>query len=107
MTDQNESCAIHLWNRLEGRPSDPDAIRRLILAGGEVGRFHDPARPYLHSEDAEIALDTNRYDLAVTVEFEKMRPHSPSRPHGVERQGEVPVVRCDADVSYQRMPPAL
>ena len=28
-------------------PSDPDAIRRLILAGGEVGRFHDPTRPYL------------------------------------------------------------
>jgi 2-phosphosulfolactate phosphatase len=45
-TDEDELCAIHLRNRLEGRPSDPDAIRRLILAGGEVGRFHDPARPY-------------------------------------------------------------
>jgi len=32
-------CAIHLRNRLEGRPGDPEAIRRLILAGGEVRRF--------------------------------------------------------------------
>jgi 2-phosphosulfolactate phosphatase len=44
-TDEDELCAIHLRNRLEGRTGDPDAIRRLILAGGEVGRFHDPARP--------------------------------------------------------------
>jgi 2-phosphosulfolactate phosphatase len=41
-TDEDELCAIHLRNRLEGRPGDADAIRRLILAGGEVGRFHDP-----------------------------------------------------------------
>jgi 2-phosphosulfolactate phosphatase len=30
-TDEDELCAIHLRNRLEGRPGDPDAIRRLIL----------------------------------------------------------------------------
>ena len=53
---------------------DADAIRRLILAGGEVGRFHDPARPYLHPEDADIALDIDRYDFAVRVEFENARP---------------------------------
>jgi 2-phosphosulfolactate phosphatase len=40
-TDEDELCAIHLRNRLEGRPGDPEAIRRLILAGAEVGRFHD------------------------------------------------------------------
>jgi 2-phosphosulfolactate phosphatase len=48
--DEDELCAIHLRNRLEGRPGDADAVRRLILAGGEVGRFHDPTRPYLHPE---------------------------------------------------------
>jgi 2-phosphosulfolactate phosphatase len=73
-TDEDELCAIHLRNRLEGRPSDPDAVRRLILAGGEVGRFHDPARPYLHPEDVDIALDIDRYDFAVRVEFEDGRP---------------------------------
>src|SRR5438445_12983337 len=56
-TDEDELCEIHLRNRLEGRPGDADAIRRLILAGGEVGRFHDPARPYLHPADVAIALD--------------------------------------------------
>jgi 2-phosphosulfolactate phosphatase len=73
-TDEDELCAIHLRNRLEGRPGDPDAIRRLILAGGEVGRFHDPAHPYLHPEDVAIALDIDRYDFAVRVEFENARP---------------------------------
>ena len=66
-TDEDELCAIHLRNRLEGRPGDPDATRRLIRAGGEVGRFHDPARPYLHPEDVDIALDIDRYDFAVRV----------------------------------------
>jgi 2-phosphosulfolactate phosphatase len=55
---------------LAGRPDDADAIRRLILAGGEVGRFHHPARPYLHPEDVEIALDIDRYDFAMRADFD-------------------------------------
>jgi hypothetical protein len=73
-TDADGLCAIHLRNRLEGRPGDPDAVRRLVLAGGEVGRFHDPARPFLHPEDVDIALDIDRYDFAVRVNFENGRP---------------------------------
>jgi hypothetical protein len=47
---------------LEGRPGDADAIRCLILAGGEVGRIHDPGCPYLHPEDVDIApeMSTSR-----------------------------------------------
>jgi hypothetical protein len=48
---------------------DADAIRRVILAGGEVSRFHDPARPYLHPEEVEIALDIDRFDLTVRIEL--------------------------------------
>jgi 2-phosphosulfolactate phosphatase len=73
-TDEDELCAIHLRNRLEGRSGDADAIRRLILAGGEVGRFNDPARRYLHPEDVDIALDIDRYNFAVRVDFEDGRP---------------------------------
>ena len=73
-TDEDELCAIHLRNRLEGRPGDPDAIRRLILAGGEVGRFYDLSRPYLHPEDVDIAVDSDRYDFAIRVAFENGRP---------------------------------
>jgi 2-phosphosulfolactate phosphatase len=72
--DEDELCAIHLRNRLEDRPGDADAVRRLILAGDEVERFRDPARPYLHPEDIDIALDIDRYDFAVRVNFENGRP---------------------------------
>jgi 2-phosphosulfolactate phosphatase len=73
-TDEDELCAIHLRNRLEGRPGDVDAVRRLILAGGEVERFRDASRPYLAPEDVDIALDIDRYDFALRVEFENGRP---------------------------------
>jgi 2-phosphosulfolactate phosphatase len=73
-TDEDEVCAIHLRNRLEGRPSDRRAVQRLILAGGEVARFHDPARPHLHAEDVDIALDIDRHDFAIRVEIEDGRP---------------------------------
>jgi len=73
-TDEDELCAIHLRNQLEGRRSDAEAIRRVILAGGEVARFYDPDRPYLHPEDVEIALDIDRYDFAVGVNFADGRP---------------------------------
>jgi 2-phosphosulfolactate phosphatase len=73
-TDEDELCAIHLRNRLERRPGDPEAIRRLVLASGEVGRFHDPSHPYLHPEDVDIALDIDRYNFAIRIEFKDGRP---------------------------------
>jgi 2-phosphosulfolactate phosphatase len=73
-TDEDEICAMHLRNRLESRPGDAEAVRRVILAGGEIARFHDPARPYLHPEDLDIALDVDRYDFAVRISFEDGRP---------------------------------
>jgi hypothetical protein len=35
-----------------------------------IGRFHDPARPFPHPQDVDIALDIDRYDFAVRVNFE-------------------------------------
>jgi 2-phosphosulfolactate phosphatase len=69
-TDEDELCALHLRNLLEGRPGDRDAVRRVILAGGEAARFHDPARPHLHPGDLDIALDIGRYDFAIRVAVE-------------------------------------
>ncbi len=66
-TDEDELCALHLRNLSRGRTGDADAVRRVILAGGEALRFHDPARPYLHLEDLDIALDVDRYDFAIRV----------------------------------------
>jgi len=73
-TDEDEVCAIHLRNLLEGRSGDRRAVQRLILAGGEVGRFHDPSRPHLHPEDVDIALDIDRHDFAIRVQIEDGRP---------------------------------
>jgi len=73
-TDEDELCALHLRNLLEGRPGDPDAVRRVILAAAEALRFSDPDRPHLHAEDVEIALDIDRYDFAIGIEIENGRP---------------------------------
>ena len=69
-SDEDELCALHLRNRLEGRPGNPAAVRDMILAGGDVLRFHDPTRPYLNEKDVEIALDVDRYDFAIRVTTE-------------------------------------
>lgn len=66
-TDEDEVCAIHLRNLLEGRPGDLDAVRRLILAGGEVARYHNPGLPHLHPRDIDIALDIDRFDFAIAI----------------------------------------
>jgi len=73
-TDEDELCALHLRNLLEGRPGDAQAIRQVILAGGEVVRFHDPTRPHLHPRDLDIALDIGRYNFAIRVKLEDGRP---------------------------------
>lgn len=68
-TDEDELTAIHLRDRLEGRAGDKDAVRRVILAGGEVRKFHDPAHRGHRAEDVDIALDIDRYDFAVRVDY--------------------------------------
>jgi len=73
-TNEDELCALHLQNLLEGRPGDPEAIRRLILAGGEAERFRDPARPHLPLGDLDIALEIDRYAFAIRVELQGGRP---------------------------------
>ena len=41
---------------IEGRQGNPEAVRQMILAGGEIKRFHDPSDPH-HPRDLDIALD--------------------------------------------------
>ncbi|HEY7577852.1 MAG TPA: 2-phosphosulfolactate phosphatase [Acetobacteraceae bacterium] len=72
-TDEDELCAMHLRNLLEGRPGNAEAVRQLILAGGEIRRFHDPSDPH-HPRDLDIALDADRFDFAIRVRVEDGRP---------------------------------
>jgi 2-phosphosulfolactate phosphatase len=73
-TDEDELCALHLRNLLEGRTGDADAVRQMILASSETMRFNDPARPHFHRRDLDIALDIGRYDFAIRVKLEDGRP---------------------------------
>jgi 2-phosphosulfolactate phosphatase len=69
-TDEDEQCALYLRNLLQGRQPDPDAVRRLVLASGEVPKFYDPAQPHFHPQDCEIAVDVDRFDFAITIQRE-------------------------------------
>ena len=72
--DEDELCAIHLRNLLEGRPGNGAAIRDVILAGKRIPDFADPSKPHLHPQDLEIALDVDRYDFAMRVTQQDGRP---------------------------------
>ncbi len=73
-TDEDELCAIHLRNLLEGRPGNGAAIRDVILAGKRIPDFADPTKTHLHPQDLEIALDVDRYDFAMRVTQQDGRP---------------------------------
>jgi 2-phosphosulfolactate phosphatase len=69
-TDEDEQCALYLRNLLQGRQPDPQAVRKLVLASGEVPKFYDPAQPHFHPEDCEIAVDVDRFDFAIGIQRE-------------------------------------
>jgi len=73
-TDEDELCALHIRNILEGRKGNPQAVRDVILAAGEAPRFGEANPPHLYPADLEIALDVDRYDFAVKVSIENGRP---------------------------------
>ncbi len=79
-TDEDELCALYLRNLLEGRNPDPDALRQLVQASGQVAKFYDPAQPHFHPEDCAMSLDINRFDFAIRVAREDdllvARPHA-------------------------------
>ncbi len=66
-TDEDELCALYLRNLLQGRRPDPEAVRKLVLAGGETTKFHDPAQPHFHPQDLDIALEIDKYDFAIRI----------------------------------------
>jgi 2-phosphosulfolactate phosphatase len=72
-TDEDELCAIHLRNILEGRPGNAEAVRHMILASGEIKRFHGSSDPH-HPRDLDIALDVDRFDFAIPVTMENGHP---------------------------------
>jgi 2-phosphosulfolactate phosphatase len=78
-TDEDELCALHLRNIIEGRHGNAEAVRQMILAGGEIKRFYDPSDPH-HPRDMDIALDIDRFDFAISVTSENDRPVARMKP---------------------------
>jgi 2-phosphosulfolactate phosphatase len=72
--DEDELCALHLRNVLQGRTGDPAAVRGVILASKQAARFGTAAFPHFHPADLDIALDIDRYDFAIRVEMAEGRP---------------------------------
>lgn len=72
-TDEDEMCAIHLRNLLQGREGSVAGTRNVILAGPQIPDFADRAKPHLHPGDLDIALDIDRYDFAVRITQEDGR----------------------------------
>ncbi len=69
-TDEDEQCALYLRNLLEGRRPDPEAVRSLVLAGGESGKFGDPCKPHYLRQDLDLALRINSVPFAIRVHRE-------------------------------------
>lgn len=87
---EDEVCALYLRNLLEGRAGNPEAVRQMILAGGEVARFMDPNRSWLNPNDVPLALDIDRYDFAIKVSIENGYPVARKFPaHPVRQTGEL------------------
>lgn len=65
--DEDEHCALYLRNLLEGRNPDPDAVRALVMAGGDTQKFFDDSKPQYHPKDVELALQISKYHFAMKV----------------------------------------
>lgn len=69
-SDEDEQCALYIRNLLQGRRPDKDAVRRLVLSGGESQKFGDPAQPHYHPMDREMALRIDSFPFAIRIDRE-------------------------------------
>ena len=66
-SDEDEHCALYLRNLLEGRKPDPDAVRSLVMEGGQTQKFFDGAQSQYHPQDVHLALQLNRFPFAMRI----------------------------------------
>ena len=69
-SDEDEHCGMYLWNLLEGRNPDFDAVKSLVLTGGATQKFFDPQQTQYHPEDVALALEVDRYSFAMKISRE-------------------------------------
>lgn len=69
-SDEDEQCALYLRNLLGGRKPSQEAVRSVVMDGGETQKFFDPAQSQYHPKDVELALELNRYPFAMKISRE-------------------------------------
>lgn len=67
-TDEDEQCALYLRNLLQGRTSDQQSVRNLVLAGHEAQKYGDPSQSHFLVQDRKMALDIDSIDFAIRVQ---------------------------------------
>ena len=69
-SDEDEQCGMYLRNLLEGRMPEADAVRNLVMNGGQTQKFYDDNQPQFHPQDVELALQLNRFPFAMKISRE-------------------------------------
>ena len=69
-SEEDELCALYIRNILHGKPSDPAAIRNLLLSSCDSDKFGDPKQPQFDPRDIDIALRIDSIPCAVRVRSE-------------------------------------
>ena len=69
-SDEDEQCALYLRNLLEGRNPDAEAVRNLVMEGGQTQKFFDATQTQYHPQDVELALQLNRFPFAMRINRE-------------------------------------
>jgi 2-phosphosulfolactate phosphatase len=69
-SDEDEQCALYLRNLLEGRSPQEEAVRHLVMEGGQTQKFFDDAQAQFHPKDVELALQLNRFPFAMRIHRE-------------------------------------
>lgn len=81
-SEEDELCAFYLRNLLQGRPSDPTAIRALLISSIDSGKFGDPEQVHFAPRDRDIALDVDSISLAIKIH--KDDNQMVAAPHNIE-----------------------
>ena len=69
-SDEDEQCGLYLRNLLEARKPEADAVRDLVMSGGQTQKFYDDSQPQYHPQDVELALQLNRFPFAMKISRE-------------------------------------
>ncbi len=67
-SEEDESCAAYLEDRLNGERPDFEEMKRRIRASPSGSKFFDSSQPHFREEDFRLAMELDRFDFVLKVE---------------------------------------